>query len=108
MSEIELAGLQAEIEGFLRHVGYGHPTERQDWAFWRDRPIIRTPEIEMLDWLSRNPADAAAIACYLQSDVPATQALLSGLISIGLIERDADCFRVSDATRQYLRMHLGT
>lgn len=107
MSDVEPTLIHADIEAFLRRAACAAQAGTQDLQFWHERPVITAAEIQMLEWLANAPACTAAIACRLRRDEAATEALLAGLTAIGIVEAIGGRYQVTDATRLYLRAHLG-
>lgn len=71
-------------------------------AYWHSATLIAGVRLDVFSHLAEGPATAAELAPRIEADPVATDALLTGLCSLGLITRDGDRFSNADLANAFL------
>ncbi|MGK0358311.1 MAG: hypothetical protein ACI9U2_000595, partial [Bradymonadia bacterium] len=61
-------------------------------AYWHSATLIAGVRLDVFSHLAERPATAAELAPRIEADPIATDALLTGLCSLGLLTRDGEHF----------------
>lgn len=72
-------------------------------GLWQSRSSITAAEVDMLGALTIAPLCVDAIATRLQRDRESTQALLDGLVAVGVLEHCSEGYAASPTAELYCR-----
>jgi hypothetical protein len=103
VTQAELESLFSAIATYLRETPLTSGAEAEPQAgFWQSRSTISRDEMIMLASLVETPRTAEVVAAVLGRDLAETQALLDGLLAVGLIEQRGRRYYTTPATEAYL------